>query len=66
MAHVMNLNIARCFCIGLVVLAKGAFASAQPCPPTEEVAKLTASDAAADDRFGVSVSVSGDTAVVGA
>ena len=31
-----------------------------------EQAKLTASDAAADDRFGVSVSVSGATAVVGA
>ncbi len=29
-------------------------------------AKLTAADAAADDRFGVSVSTSGDTAVVGA
>jgi len=28
--------------------------------------KLTASDAAADDRFGVSVSISGDTAIVGA
>ena len=31
-----------------------------------EQAKLTASDAAIDDRFGRSVSVSGDTAVVGA
>ena len=31
-----------------------------------QVAKLTASDAAAFDRFGFSVSVSGDTAVVGA
>ena len=29
-------------------------------------AKLTASDAAADDRFGISVAVAGDTAVVGA
>ena len=29
-------------------------------------AKLTASDAAADDLFGYSVAVSGDTAVVGA
>ena len=28
--------------------------------------KLTASDAAAGDQFGVSVAVSGDTAVVGA
>ncbi|WP_166404942.1 hypothetical protein [Desulfonema ishimotonii] len=31
-----------------------------------ETAKLTASDGAAIDRFGISVSVSGDTAVVGA
>ena len=31
-----------------------------------EVKKLTASDAEADDRFGFSVAVSGDTAVVGA
>jgi hypothetical protein len=31
-----------------------------------EQAKLTASDAAANDQFGVSVAVSGDTAVVGA
>ncbi len=31
-----------------------------------EDAKLTASDAAADDRFGLSVSISGDTAIVGA
>jgi hypothetical protein len=32
----------------------------------EQVAKLTASDGAADDRFGGSVSVSGDYAIVGA
>ena len=31
-----------------------------------QVAKLTASDAQADDRFGASVSISGDTLVVGA
>jgi hypothetical protein len=31
-----------------------------------EVAKLTASDAAATDNFGISVSISGDTIVVGA
>ncbi|MEM7033345.1 MAG: Ig-like domain-containing protein [Chloroflexota bacterium] len=30
-----------------------------------QVAKLTASDATAEDRFGVSVSISGDTAIVG-
>jgi hypothetical protein len=33
-------------------------------PPTQE--KLTASDAASDDRFGISVAISGDTIVVGA
>ena len=31
-----------------------------------EVTKLTASDAQADDRFGTSVAISGDTAIVGA
>ena len=31
-----------------------------------EVAKITASDGAADDQFGVSVAISGDTAIVGA
>ena len=31
-----------------------------------ELAKLTASDGAADDSFGVSVSISGDVAVIGA
>ena len=31
-----------------------------------EVKKLTASDAQADDEFGISVAISGDTAVVGA
>ena len=36
------------------------------CAAPEELAKLQASDAAADDAFGGSVSVSGDTAVVGA
>ena len=30
-----------------------------------QVSKLTASDAAADDQFGISVSISGDTIVVG-
>ncbi len=34
--------------------------------PLIEQAKLTASDGAAGDRFGVSVAVSGDTVVVGA
>jgi hypothetical protein len=36
------------------------------CTGAQELAKLLASDAAAVDRFGSSVSVSGDTAVVGA
>ena len=31
-----------------------------------EVTKITASDGAADDLFGVSVAISGDTAIVGA
>lgn len=35
-------------------------------PVWTEVKKLTASDAAAADRFGESVSISGDTAIVGA
>ena len=34
--------------------------------PLNEDAKLTASDAAADDNFGISVSISGGTAIVGA
>ena len=33
--------------------------------PDTEQAKLTASDAAAGDRFGISVAVSGETAVIG-
>ena len=37
-----------------------------PCPEPTEVAKLTASDAREGDDFGISVSVSGDTAVIGA
>ena len=31
-----------------------------------QVAKLTAGDGAADDRFGISVSIDGDTVVIGA
>lgn len=34
-------------------------------PSFDEVTKLTASDAAAGDRFGHSISISGDTAIVG-
>ncbi len=39
---------------------------AHPSQLGEEIRKLTASDAAAEDEFGYSVSISGDTAVVGA
>jgi hypothetical protein len=52
----------------LLVLVSG-YASAQPRSPTAlfvEDAKLTASDGAESDFFGVSVSISGDTVVVGA
>ena len=56
----------------LVLLVALAMALAFALPDTtqastyNEIKKLTASDAEADDRFGVSVSVSGDTAIVGA
>jgi hypothetical protein len=39
---------------------------AAPCAGQHDLAKLLASDGAEDDRFGCSVSVSGDVAVVGA
>jgi len=48
--------------IGLMSVARPAHAQCQP----QELAELFASDGAADDRFGRSVSVSGDTAVIGA
>ena len=48
---------------GLLAMALGGVASATP---DTEQAKLTAADAAAGDQFGFSVSVSGDTAVIGA
>ncbi len=47
---------------GLLLLATAGAAWGQP----SEVAKLLASDGAANDRLGVSVSISGDTAIVGA
>ena len=54
--------------IGLLLLALSAFAP-QPgradCLP-QQTAKLLASDAAAEDYFGYSVAISGDTVVVGA
>ena len=52
----------RCAWVALVVGMGAAQALAQ----CTEQQKLTASDAAGGDEFGVSVSVSGDTAVVGA
>ncbi len=53
--------------LGFVVLVvvSGSLLAAMV-PVVHEDAKLTASDAAADDRFGSSVALSGDTAVVGA
>lgn len=51
------------------VLAAGLLAAvligAAAATPQHEDAKLTASDAAAGDRFGYSVAISGDTAVIG-
>ena len=89
MVHGIKLNIARRVCVGFVVLANAAFASAQsdeiPGSLRERISrslvrgghpsalaafdtevKITAGDAAFFDQFGVSVSVSGDTAIVGA
>ena len=48
------------------VLCAAALAVPATAASVTEDAKLTASDGAADDWFGYSVSVSGDTAVVGA
>ena len=52
----------RCALVAMIV---GLSAAQAPAQCTEQQ-KLTASDAAADDAFGISVSVDGDTAVVGA
>jgi hypothetical protein len=54
--------------VGLAVACFGLLLTPPPsaAAPISEVAKLTASDGAADDRFGASVAVSGDMAVVGA
>jgi len=53
--------IASILILGTLGLSQNAYA-----PSFDEIAKLTASDAAASDFFGVSVSISGDTAIVGA
>ena len=50
----------------MAVLFLSGTSAAVPLCPIHENAKLTASDAALDDLFGVSVSVSGEVAVVGA
>ena len=42
------------------------FTREKPTYPWTQVAKLTADDGAADDRFGYSVSIDGDTMVIGA
>ena len=42
------------------------FTRSSPAAPWSQTAKLTASDAAADDKFGISVAIDGDTIVVGA
>ena len=51
---------------GMVADSGSAYVYARSGSTWTEQAKLTASDGAADDLFGYSVSVSGDTAVVGA
>ena len=52
--------------VGLAMLLTLAVPYGAEAQPVTEVKKLTASDAQDNDRFGVSVAVSGDTAVVGA
>jgi len=57
----VRLSIACILGAALVAAATSAVGA-----PVTEVAKLTASDGAVADEFGRSVSVDGDTAVVGA
>ena len=52
--------------LGLMVLAAFALPGSTEAASLNEVKKLTASDAEAFDQFGLSVAVSGDTAVIGA
>lgn len=49
----------------ILLLGPGGLASAAPDPYLIEIKKLTASDGAAQDLFGFSVAISGDTAIVG-
>jgi len=59
-------RIAASFTVAVIFLAWGPLLPARgQCNP-QELAKLIASDAAASDFFGISVAMSGDTAVVGA
>lgn len=60
-------RVAWTMCLGVVagVAAAAVLAAGEAAPPSEQ-AKLTASDAATGDLFGVSVALSGNTAVVGA
>jgi hypothetical protein len=55
------------FCLVVVFLSLSltAFASGQPPVTYDQIAKLTASDGAANDQFGNSVAISGNTIVVG-
>jgi hypothetical protein len=53
-------------CWGNWLVAHAQLPPPPPPPPQQQVAKLTAADAAAGAEFGISVAISGDTAVVGA
>ena len=58
--------ISRILAAAFAATLTGALCPSALAVPTQEVQKILASDAAAGDRFGYSVSVDGDTAVVGA
>ena len=58
--------LCRPSCGALIILALGSLAHGQRGWDWSEVAKLAASDAAAGDHLGYAVSLSGDTALVGA
>ena len=58
--------ISRILAAAFAATLTGALCPSALAVPTQEVQKILAGDAAAGDRFGYSVSVDGDTAVVGA
>ena len=60
---ILDVSACAAALIGLCAFAQIAVANSSTVTETQ---KITASDAAADDHFGVSVAISGDTAVVGA